>query len=197
METAATGSRTMRVRLEITPYEELSCPITDSDGPVEEVRINAINGTCNADLVVGEDHHVQRTTDSVDEDCLCYLFQEHDCVPEIETVDGNSVIVTTYIDDRTVIRELIAALRPVSETVRLIQLTVAEPEEGSETVMFDLSILTPKQREALELAVVNGYFDAETNGDLGEMAEELGISKSALSQRLRVAQAKLVGDLFD
>lgn len=198
MGTTPTDSQTMRVRLEITPYDELSCPIMDSEEAVTDVRINAVGETCNTDLVVGEtQRHVERATDTVDEDCLCYLFQKHDCVPRIESVDGGSMIVTTYVDDRAVIRELIAALRPVSETVRLIQLTVADPGEGSETVLFDLSILTPKQREALELAVINGYFDSGTDGDLGEIAAELEISKSALSQRLRVAQAKLVGDLFE
>lgn len=120
MEAAAAGSRTIRVRLEITPYEQLSCPVTDSEEPIEEVRINAVGETCNADLIVGDEGgQVQRATDTVDEDCLCFLFQEHDCVPRIETVDDGSMIVTTYIDDRAVIRELIAALRPVTETVRL------------------------------------------------------------------------------
>ena len=46
-------------------------------------------------------------------------------------------------------------------------------------------------------AVVRGYFDAGCDVELGELAAELGISKSALSQRLRTAQAKLVTDVFE
>jgi len=64
-------------------------------------------------------------------------------------------------------------------------------------VTFDLSALTPKQRRGLELAVVRGYFDDGRDVELGDLAAEIGISKSALSQRLRTAQAKLVTDVFD
>jgi len=45
--------------------------------------------------------------------------------------------------------------------------------------------------------VVRGYFDNDRNVELGDLAAEIEISKSALSQRLRAAQAKLVTDVFD
>jgi predicted DNA binding protein len=81
--------------------------------------------------------------------------------------------------------------------VRLVRLAVVEGPDATEQVTFDLSALTPKQRRGLELAVVRGYFDDDRDVRLSELADELEISKSALSQRLRTAQAKLVTDVFD
>ena len=80
--------------------------------------------------------------------------------------------------------------------VRLVRLAVVEGPEATEQVTFDLSSLTPKQRGSLELAVLRGYFDDDGDVALGDLADELDISKSALSQRLRTAQAKLVKDVF-
>lgn len=45
--------------------------------------------------------------------------------------------------------------------------------------------LTPAQREALELALRNGYFETPSRVNLDDLAAELGISQQALSKRLR------------
>ena len=100
-------------------------------------------------------------------------------------------------DDRDAVRRLVEELRTVVDRVRLVRLAVVEGPDATEQVTFDLSALTPKQRRGLELAVVRGYFDDDRDVRLSELADELGISKSALSQRLRTAQAKLVTDVFD
>lgn len=45
--------------------------------------------------------------------------------------------------------------------------------------------ITPEQQEALEVALAEGYFDVPRGVTLVELAGELGISDSAVSQRLR------------
>lgn len=45
--------------------------------------------------------------------------------------------------------------------------------------------LTPAQREALILALRRGYFETPSKASLKDMAEELGISGQALSDRIR------------
>lgn len=52
--------------------------------------------------------------------------------------------------------------------------------------------LTDGQYETLRLALRRGYFGVPREVTLGELAEELGISHQALSERLRRAQASLV-----
>lgn len=68
-------------------------------------------------------------------------------------------------------------------------------EQSSVTV--DLDILTEKQVEALELALQTGYYEQPRRTDLANLARELGISKSAVSQRLRTAEVKLIGQAFE
>lgn len=45
--------------------------------------------------------------------------------------------------------------------------------------------LTEKQRDALELATEMGYFDIPRGADLSEVADEMGISHQAASERVR------------
>lgn len=52
--------------------------------------------------------------------------------------------------------------------------------------------LTPSQREVLEVAFQNGYFAIPRETKLVDLAEALGISDQAVSERLRRSQAKLV-----
>ncbi|MFC4548957.1 MULTISPECIES: helix-turn-helix domain-containing protein [Halorussus] len=45
--------------------------------------------------------------------------------------------------------------------------------------------LSQEQREALVLALKRGYFDSPSRASLGDLADELGISQQALSDRIR------------
>lgn len=56
--------------------------------------------------------------------------------------------------------------------------------------------LTSCQRETLQLAHDRGYFDVPRSATLGDLADELGVSNQAVSERLRRGCARLVGDLF-
>ena len=52
--------------------------------------------------------------------------------------------------------------------------------------------LTPKQREALAVAIDRGYFDVPRRATLAEVAAELGVSDTAASQRIRRGCRELV-----
>jgi predicted DNA binding protein len=56
--------------------------------------------------------------------------------------------------------------------------------------------LTEKQRELLTVAYEEGYFDVPRRISQDELADRLGVSKSAISQRLRRAIAQLCGSAF-
>lgn len=59
-------------------------------------------------------------------------------------------------------------------------------------VSFDLGVLTDKQRRTLEIALEEGYYERPREISLSELADRLDISKSAVSQRIRNAEIKLV-----
>jgi predicted DNA binding protein len=52
--------------------------------------------------------------------------------------------------------------------------------------------LTDRQREALRIAYELGYFDIPRRASLDDVAAELGISASSVSERLRRAQTQLI-----
>ncbi|WP_227356715.1 bacterio-opsin activator domain-containing protein [Haladaptatus salinisoli] len=52
--------------------------------------------------------------------------------------------------------------------------------------------LTQEQQDALTLAYDEGYYDIPRNLDAGDLAEELGITHQAVSERLRRAHENLV-----
>jgi len=190
------SAQRLRVDLDIEPGREWDCPIVDGGSDLADVTVNAVGDECSVDLKPADSDGIRRATGEIGDDCLCHVFRQFGCVPHIRRVEDGTMLVTTYVDDRPVIREIVAELKAIFETVRLVRLAVVEGPEATEQVTFDLSSLTTKQRGSLELAVLRGYFDDDGDVALGDLADELNISKSALSQRLRTAQAKLVRDVF-
>jgi hypothetical protein len=74
---------------------------------------------------------------------------------------------------------------------RLFEVTPDDVGDGSMA-----SALTDRQKEALVTAWELGYFDVPRESTLVEVAEELGISDTAVSQRLRRAQSTICEGLF-
>jgi hypothetical protein len=191
------GERRLRVDLEVDPADEPDCPIVSQAESAADVTVNAVGDECTVEVRPESGEGIRRDRGEVADDCLCRVFQEFGYVPHVRRVDEGTVLVTSYVDDRNAVREVVAALREALDRVRLVRLAVVSGPESTEQATVDLSALTPKQREGMELAVVRGYFDDGADVSLGDLAAELSISKSALSQRLRGAQAKLVTDVFE
>ena len=56
--------------------------------------------------------------------------------------------------------------------------------------------LSPEQREALVLALRRGYFATPSETNLDELAEELGVTKQAVSNRIRRGNEKILRPLL-
>lgn len=69
--------------------------------------------------------------------------------------------------------------------------TLYEPFEQGH--VFDL---TPQQREALVLAVRRGYFASPSRMQLDELASELGITRQAISKRIRRGNEKILDSVL-
>lgn len=77
---------------------------------------------------------------------------------------------------------------------RLVESTAKGLGKGGELI---LSLLTEEQREALMLAWEGGYFDIPRRTTLAGLAEELGLSDTAVSQRFHRAHSATCAYLFD
>ncbi|WP_224332831.1 helix-turn-helix domain-containing protein [Haloprofundus halobius] len=77
-------------------------------------------------------------------------------------------------------------------TIHIIR-TYTFAEEGVRRRDFGL---TNEQREALVLALQRGYFNTPSEVTLDELAEELGITKQAISDRIRRGNEKMLRPLL-
>lgn len=190
-ERVAVSQGSLRADLRIEMDRLAECPLVTNRtaNDATDVRINAVGDECTVTLR-SEGGRVVTATGTVRENCFCRCFQAFDCVPNVTSVDGRTMSVRVHVEDRSTLRALIAALRDAVGRVSLDRLTGADSTGETDESTVDLSRLTAKQREALELAVGRGYFEGEV--PLADLAADLDISKSALSQRLRSAEAKLV-----
>ncbi|EMA27353.1 helix-turn-helix domain-containing protein [Halobiforma nitratireducens] len=116
-----------------------------------------------------------------------------------EPVDDRFRITVTVTDEETIL-DLVDRVDDVVDA-RVV------PDGGGDaltrrqarpsTVRVDLRDLTPKQWEALELAFDQGYYDQPRSVDLEALSDDLDISKSAVSQRLRAAEATVVESVLE
>lgn len=105
------------------------------------------------------------------------------------------LVVTATMGSRTALRSLIEDLRSTGATVgveSIVPLDATDARDGVDRQLFDVSSVTEKQREAVTIAVEAGYYEQPRRCDLDELADRLGVSRSAASQRLNTAEAKLV-----
>lgn len=94
----------------------------------------------------------------------------------------------TRYPDRDALSEYRAYLQDNDVTFRLERLYDSGHRDG------DGPTLTDEQRETLELAYERGYFEVPRSVSTSELADELGVSNQAVSERLRRANARLVED---
>ncbi|SFC35994.1 HTH DNA binding domain-containing protein [Halobiforma haloterrestris] len=116
-----------------------------------------------------------------------------------ESIDDRFRITVTVTDEETIL-DLVDRVDDVVDA-RVVPDGGADdlvpPQNRPSSVRVDLRDLTPKQWEALELAFKRGYYDQPRSVDLQALSEELDISKSAVSQRLRSAEATVVESVLE
>lgn len=101
------------------------------------------------------------------------------------TVDGWQL--RFYLPDRDRLLEFIEACeaRDLRFSVGAIYTAAEDPEPAGH-------VLTGEQREALRAALEMGYFDVPRSADLADVADRLGRSSQATSERLRRGMARLL-----
>ncbi|AGB32040.1 bacterio-opsin activator HTH domain-containing protein [Natrinema pellirubrum DSM 15624] len=113
-----------------------------------------------------------------------------------DNAESNRIRVTVTVTDDESIEQLIDCVDDVVDA-RTVDDRTTDQQGRPESLQLDVRELTPKQWEALELAGKRGYFDRPRGVDLETLADELAISKSAVSQRLRAAESTLIRAVLD
>lgn len=184
------------------------CPLNNPPENVADVEMQLTENGCQIDFIVkgdgpGEAHWVKHQVTELDEDCtdfsdcVCCIFRDYDCVPHPLGYHEDALFVATYLPDRVSGRQLISDLREVCSIVQLVQITENDSGTISEIKEVDLGLLSDKQKKALQMALAADYFGPGDGGTLYDLAEELDISSSALSQRITRAEAEILKQLFE
>lgn len=159
-----------------------------ADGSVETAHMELL---CEVDGSLVHEYVVSRVGD----DDVCALLAETDCLTDVNSFEDRRVEIGVTVRSRDTFQEFVTNLTDRAESVSVERLVRGVDTQMTAEVPLD--DITPKQREAVELALEEGYYDSEKDATLGDLAEQFGISKSAMSQRLNEAQAKLVKCAFD
>jgi hypothetical protein len=212
MSTTQSGPETVRQRLdaelEIVPPESCSCGVEDIEGDVVGIQQIRVGGQHHSDLTLAPDGERQGSDgprvihrrDSVGPNCPFQVFYDEGWVPRVTEVSDEQICIQVYLPDRESLSGVIDVLeRTAAEfSVRRLRRIDRNGIGGkSKEVTFDLSGLTEKQRLTASRAVEAGYYDEPRETSLARLAQEMGISKSALSQRLRSVETKLLKCVFD
>ncbi|WP_222913092.1 helix-turn-helix domain-containing protein [Natrinema sp. SYSU A 869] len=94
-------------------------------------------------------------------------------------------------DGRAEVRDRLESVR--AETDAEISISRVAPADGDSSESIDRTDrLTPRQREAFDLACERNYYAWPREISTRELADELGVSKTTLLEHLRTAEAKLL-----
>lgn len=194
----ASGSIQATLRVELDPAAH--CAVVEEHQSAEPVRQALIEreaeARCRVELTDRDGDRVLME-DAVTAHCVCPLFHAHDCIAEIDGCTDGQLLISLSVPDRDELREILGSLRETGATPRLTQITGGRPSAEDPTVPLEIESLTEKQREAVRIAVDSGYYETPRRASLKELAEQLDISRSAVSQRLVAVETKLVTSLHE
>ncbi len=200
--------RRLYVEFEVEPSPSTGCPLSAFERDVVEIRQQRTGDQCHTDVTLSPDDcdcedddctEVVHAAKAVEDRCPCAVFGEYGCVPRLTEIDGNVVVVETYLPDRELLTDLVDDLKVVVEGIslrRLKRIGSLEREGPRSDVTLNLFELTEKQREAAAAAVAAGYYSQPRETSIGDLSTDLGISDSALSQRLKAVESKLATSAF-
>ncbi|MFT4890398.1 MAG: putative DNA binding protein [Halobacteriales archaeon] len=192
VDEAEADRRPLWVVIEIDVGDD--CPLTDVDRPIHDVDLQQMGRVCRSQIVTGDEEvevlHMERRMGT---ECVADVFHDHDCVPHVTDVREDSILITVHPCDRSMIPELVGGLQAVGYPARVDRIVrIDEEVVGTPPVLCDFSLLTEKQQEALMLAVERGYYEQPRQATLEDIAEDLDVGKSAVSHRLKAAEAKII-----
>lgn len=191
------------VRLTLTVHLPSDCPLEGYSGDITSSHREVDDETCHCQFVVRSEDGIEETHKrssydvSPDQRCICRVINDHGATPVLDRIEDGTLTLTAYLDRREDACELYQDVYSHFPEVDVERLATKRDEAvTSDRVSVDVSELTGKQREAVELAVVRGYYANPRGADLETLAGELDISRQALAHRLHSAEGKLLGQLF-
>lgn len=195
----------LRAQLIIEPHPDSNCAVVNEGKDAQAISHDlkfdpsaAESGSCECHTEMNFENPADGRAylkSGVYSKCICPVFENHDCIPKIEAVRDGAIVMVLTVPGREQLRAILADLEAVQASVSVDWLVRGSDREA--TAEINVDDITDKQLEALELALDAGYYETPRQTNLGEIADELGISESAASQRLNAAETKLVKSFLE
>lgn len=201
--TPVEDSGSLRAELRVKPAADLGCPLGNSagEGTVGAHDVVCRKGSCEfgceCRASVKTDDGSRMVGREIRDDCICPVFRRHDCVSSIEAFERGELVVVVFAPSRQELVAVVEDLRELKATVELRSISRTGTVDQRRRLTIDADDITAKQREAIEVAFEEGYYESPREADLADLAERLGVSRSAVSQRLTAAESTLVESLYE
>ncbi|APX96207.1 helix-turn-helix domain-containing protein [Natronorubrum daqingense] len=198
-------SSSLRAEFTIEPHPAANCSILESGPRSDDVTRNLVptdetretDVECRSAVTDPETGGQQYLVNDVSGRCICPIFHAHECTTSIERYEAGAMDIVVMTPSNDVLTSLVEELRETGATVQLRRISHAGGGNAESSLEIDVDGVTDKQREAVCVAVEAGYFETPREANLDELADRLGVSPSAVSQRLSAVQSKLVTSLFE
>lgn len=196
----------LRATFRIEPHSDAGCPVANVGKRGDEISQDFLypetdcdDGECRSELIDRTDGRSTYVQTDVTDRCICPAFRRHDCIASIDEARNGSLYVSVTTPTRTELEAIVETLRDTGATVHLERIGSSsdEPDTAGRRLTIETDDLTEKQRNAVVVAVESGYYETPRKADLGDLADELGVSRSAVSQRLNAVESKLVTSLVN
>lgn len=173
---------------------EVAGPTTPSDDLTDEIEAL---GTILHQASDDDDlYAVVRSALCSLDDSLIPRFEEYNCLYMPPTVyrRGWEHYTVTAFDDQNV-RSLLSDLDQ-DRNIELLSTTAAETRRVPHSLFMSADSLfgglTPRQLEALRIALDSGYFEQPRRVAIKELADQTNVARSTYEEHLRKAQNKLI-----
>jgi predicted DNA binding protein len=185
------------VRLEVST--ESGCVLSSVDGTMDVIQHTFRTDKCEVVLrrETGDGQEILKGGTIDVAACPLLVMDDYGVTASVVDVTDDGFVVDGYAPDDEVVWPLLEELRTVTKAVTIRKIVGTDQIHASSApCQVDLDALTEKQREALDLAYTEGYFERPRRTTQAELADELGISKQAVSRRLTRVEENLFGQLL-
>jgi predicted DNA binding protein/DNA-binding NarL/FixJ family response regulator len=190
------GSR-IEVQTTVLREDELLYVTRITGATPPEVREGARAVAAVRDLTVTESEEAQRCELVCSPPSPEQLIAEHGGRIVESVTERGQTSITVASPDHNDVQSLIAAVEQSHPGVG-VRSVRSSGESNARMTADDLrQSLTDKQRQALELAFYEGYFERPREHNTTEVAGKLGVSRPTFTQHLRAAQRKLLSRIIE
>ena len=185
-----------------TPIEHVSTSVSLEDGPgsvTEFLASGEIPDSSEIETVFDYGTATMyRIRHGKRENCPCECLGRFGCPVHRYVADDGEVTIVFHAAEFETLQTVMGEFReryPPVNVKRLLQ----PPLDGDieERVFVNRAKLTDRQHEALAMAHEMGYFERPKRANASDVAAELDIAQSTLTEHLVTAERKLLDDILD